>query len=91
MNSKPTRDPNIETTALHDGHMVLVSKKTDWANTLSPLAALIWEFCDGTNTVDEIVANIKAIPELSFDASLEEEVNRLLADLDESGFLLSGD
>ncbi len=89
MQSKPKRDPNIDTTALHDGHVVLVSKKTEWANTLSPLAAVIWEFCDGTNTVDDIVAHIKAIPEISIDSSLEKEVEKLLAELDESGFLLN--
>lgn len=91
MNSKPKRDPIIDTTALEDGHVVLVSQKTEWANTLSPLAALVWEFCDGTNTVDDIVSNIKAIPELSFDSSLEQEVQKLLTDLEESGFLTVSD
>lgn len=89
MNVKPQRDPGIETTALPDGHVVLVSKKTEWANTLTPLAAMVWEFCDGTNSVDEIISHIQAVPDLSLGTSLAKEVTELLDELDESGFLLS--
>lgn len=88
MDAKPRRSPDVGTTALPDGHVVLVSKKTEWANTLSPLAALVWEFCDGSNSVEEIILKVRAIPGISFDETLVSEINTLLDELEESGFIL---
>lgn len=87
MNEKPKRNEQIKTSTLPDGHAVLVSKETDWAYTLTPIAALIWEFCDGTNTIDDIVSCIQAIPEFSANQCKREEVSELLAELDDGGFL----
>lgn len=86
MNDRPKRNSAIDTSTLPDGHAVLVSKDTDWAFTLTPLAALVWEFCDGTNTIDDIVSSIQSIPEFS-SSSKKEEIADLLDELDESGFL----
>jgi hypothetical protein len=88
MNANPTRHPEIETTLLPDGHVVLVSPKTEWAQTLTPLGALVWEFCDGENTIDQIVESIGAIPEITVTQSLKDEVVKLVDDLTEAGFLL---
>lgn len=89
MTSNPKRDPDIETTSLPDGYAVLVMKKTDWAHTINPLAAIVWEFCDGTNSVDEIIALIQAVPELEPRPQLREEVIGLLNQFEADGFLLS--
>ena len=86
-NLKLIRDPDVETSLLPDGHVVLVSSKTEWAHTLTPIAALAWEFCDGTNSVANIVDFIKEIPEISVDATLSEQIVVLLQELVDAGFL----
>lgn len=86
MNDRPKRNSAIDTSTLPDGHAVLVSKDTEWAFTLTPLAALVWEFCDGSNTVDDIVTCIQSIPEFS-QSLKKKEITDLLDELDESGFL----
>lgn len=87
MNDKPKRNTSIKTSTLPDGHAVLVSKETEWAYTLTPIAALVWEFCDGTNSVDDIVVNIQAIPEFAVNQCKKEEVTALLEELNDGGFL----
>jgi hypothetical protein len=87
MNStKPKRSNDMESTSLPDGMVILVNKKTSWAHTLTPLGALVWEFCDGDNSVEEIVASIKSIPEVGERSALDQEVNELVQQLDNEGF-----
>jgi hypothetical protein len=90
MNNKynPKRSNELETTSLPDGFAIIVNQKTSWAHTLSPLAALIWEFCDGQSSVDEIVASLQAIPEIGEKPSLKIEVEELIHQLGEDGFLV---
>lgn len=76
----------MESTSLPDGMVILVNKKTSWAHTLTPLGALVWEFCDGDNSVEEIVASIKSIPEVGERSALDQEVNELVQQLDNEGF-----
>lgn len=87
MNStKPKRSNEMESTSLPDGMIILVNKKTSWAHTLTPLGALVWEFCDGENSVEEIVANIQSIPEIGERPTLGQEINELVQQLDNEGF-----
>lgn len=55
---KPKRTPDIETKMLPDGHVVIFSKSSDWAHTITPLAAIAWEYCDGEHSVEEIVDRV---------------------------------
>jgi hypothetical protein len=87
MGRKLRRSDLITTKTLPDGHAVLVSKRTNWASTITPLAALAWEFCDGENTIEQIVEKIKLIPELQLQSDLTDEVSALLEDLVDAGFL----
>jgi Coenzyme PQQ synthesis protein D (PqqD) len=84
---KPKRDKRIRTTMLEDGHVVLVYPDSNWVHTLSPLGGLVWEFCDGETTVDEIVAKISSIPGIVSRDSLSVEVAGLIRQFDEDGFL----
>ncbi len=77
----------IHTRTLADGHAVLVSSDVEWAYTLTPIGALIWEFCDGTNTAEEIQAKIEAIPDLQVGANLKKEVVSFLEELECAGLL----
>jgi hypothetical protein len=84
----PRRNPEIETKLLPDGHAVLFSKQTNWAHTITPLAAVAWEFCDGNHSMDEIssqVAEIAADPNFSVD--LKTVVNDLIRELTDAGLL----
>lgn len=89
INSKLCRHPSIQTTALPDGHAVLMSKDTEWAFTITPVAAIAWEFCDGTNTFEEIVAHVQAVPEFEpVTANLSTELAPLFEELTDAGFLI---
>lgn len=88
MDKKPKRNSTIEISLLPDGHAVLVCKKTDWAYTLTPLGALVWEFCDGESTRTEIVEQIKSLPELPTHSALDAEVMSFLDELVDSGLVL---
>ena len=83
----PKRCTEIQTTLLPDGHTVLMHKPSSWAHTLSPLGSLVWEFCDGLHTTEEIISSIKAIPGLTLPEALEEEVTQLLKQFAEDGLL----
>ncbi|MBS1955869.1 MAG: PqqD family protein [Cyanobacteria bacterium SZAS-4] len=84
--SKPKRSQDIESTSLPDGYVVLVNKKTNWAHTLTPLGGLVWEFCDGENSIVEITSKIEEIPEIGKRDGFDEEVSKLVEQLDEEGF-----
>lgn len=84
--SKPKRSQDMESTSLPDGYVVIINKKTNWAHTLTPLAGLVWEFCDGENSVPEIVSKIQAIPEIGVSETLQKEVVELVDQLEEEGF-----
>ena len=90
MSSNPKRHPGIETKILPDGHAVLMSEKTNWAYTLNPLAAIVWEFCDGTNSLSDIVQHIKGMKEeIQLPDDLEHEVAEVVDDLTESDVLVT--
>jgi len=83
----PKRNPDIRTTLLPDGYVVLVSGKTDWAHTLNPLGAIVWEFCDGDNSIEKVVEQVgRLVPEKA-GPNLRLEVETLLDELVDSGLL----
>ncbi len=86
---KPKRDPEITVETLLDGYIVLFNQRTSRACTLTPLAALIWEFCDGTNTLDEIAQHLESIPDLPPHPDLETEVDRLVKDFLDTGLVFT--
>ncbi len=83
---KPKRTPDIETKMLPDGHVVIFSKTSDWAHTITPLAAIAWEYCDGEHSVDEIVQCV--LEYAKGDAKdLHPAINDLLTDFAQSGLV----
>ena len=49
------RHPSVEVHCLPDQSVLLFSKASETAFPLSESAALIWEMCDGSCTVDQII------------------------------------
>ena len=86
---RPRRDPEIEINTLPDGHVALFSPGTNLAFTLTPLAALVWEFCDGSSTVDEIVKQIASVDDIPKDIDLAKEAHALVNDLIDSGLVFT--
>ncbi|HEY9868319.1 MAG TPA: PqqD family protein [Candidatus Obscuribacterales bacterium] len=87
----PKRNPDVKTTLLPDGYVVLFSTKTDWAHTLNPTGALVWEFCDGQHSVDELVSAVAGLLAGSDPERLRTEVESLLQELLAAGLVLDED
>ena len=85
------RAPEIQTKLLPDGHIVLTSSKTDWAHTLNPAGALVWEFCDGKYTRDEINLLVSRIIQPAGPSKFNREIADLLTELIELGLLIDLD
>ncbi len=82
----PRRNPDVKTTLLPDGHIVLFDEKTNWAMTLNPMGALIWEFCDGNHTASQIEQEITSLTDQHND--LDQNIESLLKELSESGLII---
>ena len=76
--AKPLRSEEIETKILPDGYIVLYNSKTEWSHTLTPLGAVVWELCDGTLTVEEILHHVRELTERQGDDELGAQVVKLI-------------
>lgn len=82
--AKPKRNPEFNARLLPDGYVLIYSEKSSWVHTLTPLGGLVWEFCDGERTLDEIAdlicskANVPA---------KREDIAELVKELDKNGLL----
>lgn len=85
---KPIRNPDVETKMLPDGHVVIFSNNSDWAHTITPLAAIAWEYCDGEHSVEEIVDCIKELAQSpANNENLRPEITDLIKEFTESGLV----
>jgi len=57
----PRRRLDVETHVLPDGTSLLFDPKTEAGHPLDVLRSLIWDYCDGTLTADEISLEIAAL------------------------------
>lgn len=85
----PLRNPDVKTTLLPDGYVVLFSTKTEWAHTLSPVGALVWEFCDGEHAVEEITSELSGLISDVEKEVLSDQVQSFVNELLKSGLLLT--
>lgn len=74
---------------LADGSMVLYHTGTQRIVTLNPMAALIWDYCDGAHTVPMIADEVRAL--FPDESDPTRDILRLLRDLREQGMILMGD
>ncbi|HEY9732629.1 MAG TPA: PqqD family protein [Drouetiella sp.] len=84
---RPKRNPDVQTKMLPDGHVVIFSQQSDWAHTITPLAAIAWEFCDGQHSVDEIVAQVKAYTKDQTENDIQPAICELLKDFAQGGLV----
>lgn len=71
---------------LPDGHVVIFSNTSDWAHTVTPLAAIAWEYCDGQHSIKEIVECVKQFVNSDFD-NLEATITELMQEFAQSGLV----
>jgi hypothetical protein len=81
----PVRRDDMSTTLLPDGSVSLQSHTDNRVHTLSPLAGLIWEFCDGKHNLEQIVEEASAAGV----AINLDQAARLLNELVEAGVVLT--
>lgn len=72
-----------------DDELVVCDPDREEVILLNPMAAAIWELCDGSRTAGEIVEDILAC--LSADrGEVLADVQRLLGEMERRGFLVAG-
>ena len=84
---KPIRNSAIQSKLLPDGHVVLVSQENDWAHTLTPLAGIAWEFCDGEHSEQEIIEMVAEVSGVGTAEQIHADIQKLFAELKETGLL----
>lgn len=72
---------------LPDGFLVLFNTKSDWAHTLNPRGALVWEFCDGAHTPDQICEELASVLGDCDRSELRGDVQKLIETLLNEGLL----
>jgi len=77
---KYKRNEDIKTTLMPDGHVVLFNSKTEWAQVLNPMGALVWEFCDGYTSVDDMTGEIASLLQIENAAILQNDINSLISE-----------
>lgn len=78
-NARPRQHPEVETHLLPDGTCLLFDNRTEMGHVLNAVAALVWDYCDGTLAEEQIADEIAALlPDEQF---VRDDVMRLFADL----------
>lgn len=84
--AKLKRNPEFSARLLPDGYVLIHSDKSVWVHTLTPLGGLVWEFCDGDKTAEEIADSICKTMQLP---AKYDDVFELIKELDKNGLLES--
>jgi hypothetical protein len=82
----PTARPEIEAYIVPDGTCFLYDPTRDEGFALDQLGALVWDYCDGATSREQIAAEVSAL--LPNHSDLAERVNELLAMFATQGLLL---
>ena len=85
MHDHPVKDRHVRDELLADGRMVLFHPTTRRVVTLNPVAALVWECCDGQHSEDAIIGEVSSV--FTDTTRVEEDVKAVLSDLREKGLL----
>ncbi|MBS1955899.1 MAG: PqqD family protein [Cyanobacteria bacterium SZAS-4] len=84
---RPKRNPDVQTKMLPDGHVVIFSQQSDWAHTITPLAAIAWEYCDGEHSIEQIVEQVLTYTEAPNVAEIQPAITALLNDFVQGGLV----
>jgi len=84
----PRRQDHFTTRLLPDGYVAIIDPDRKHVHTLPPLGAMVWEFCDGEHSLDQIVLEITKVADLPADRNLRSEITHLMDSLSREGLLL---
>ncbi len=84
---RPKRNPDVQTKMLPDGHVVIFSQQSDWAHTITPLAAIAWEYCDGEHSIEQIVEQVLTYTEAPNASEIQPAIAALLNDFAQGGLV----
>lgn len=76
---RPRQHPEVETHLLPDGTCLLFDNRTEMGHVLNAVAALVWDYCDGTLAEEQIADEVAAL--LPDERFVRDDVARLLTDL----------
>ncbi len=85
MPDNPVKDRHVRDELLADGRMVLFHPTTKRVVTLNPVAALVWECCDGSHSESAIIGEVSSV--FTDTARVEADVKAVLKNLHENGLL----
>jgi hypothetical protein len=85
----PLRNTGVKSTLLPDGYLVIADRFSEQAVTLNPMGALIWEFCDGSHSIEDILMELTALGVQL--PTLDAEVRTLVSDMKDMGLLTMQD
>src|SRR5215469_2381840 len=79
---RPRQRPEVETHLLPDGTCLLFDNRTEMGHVLNAVAALVWDYCDGTLTEAQIADEVATLlPSEPGGNSVRDDIARLFADL----------
>ncbi len=83
----PARNLAVKSQLLEDGFVSLYNSQTSMAFTLPPLGGIVWELCDGTLSLDEIIQRVYELIEAAVSLEdLEAQVCPLIEELQGENF-----
>ncbi len=85
---KPMRKPGITSRTI--GRETILSSATDPAiHILNPTAKHVWDLCDGSHTLQEIEASLRAHFAVPPEYPVIEDIQKIIRVFDEKGLLIS--
>lgn len=84
----PRQRPDVLTEFLPDGTALVFDPTTEMAHALTASGALVWECCDGTRRLDDLIAELAAAYDAPPDV-LRRDVLALLEHLGDIGLLVT--
>ncbi|HEU5441684.1 MAG TPA: PqqD family protein [Ktedonobacterales bacterium] len=87
--ANPERRPDVETYLLPDGSCLLFDSRTEEAHVLNTVGALVWDYCDGTLSAEQIADELA--PLLPEQPTLGDDVREMIEALAGKGLLQDAD
>jgi len=84
--TKPIRKPGITAKDIGD-ETLLYSAEQEAIHILNPTAKLIWEFCDGERTLEDMEQAIRASFSVPDEHNVGEDIRQILEVFEEKGLL----
>lgn len=79
--ARPVRTGSVVSTLLPDGGCVLFDDAASEVTVLSPTAGIVWEMCDGTRRLDDLIVSVQELYATQEPAVIARDVPRMVCEL----------